>query len=279
MDFQLLFKYEDSSLICNHCVKKLRPFSSGDPLYDEHYHELYEIIFVRTGTMDYCVGGQRFPITANSLIFTRPGITHAICSDTDSVYDRIDLLFDPKIIPGDYLEQIPADVHVLEIAGNPIILQLFDRLRYYADRLSGPELQRVLYALVGELVMDLALALQPRHRQPDPELSEIMQNVQSYIHAHLLSITDIDTICTTLGISKSYLHRLFVQELGITPKRYISQHRLNLAQWEISNGTKASAIYEKYGFSDYSAFYRAYSKQFGYAPSDTRQSAFQNARK
>ena len=144
MDFQLLFKYEDSSLICNHCVKKLRPSSSGDPLYDEHYHELYEIIFVRTGTMDYCVGGQRFPITANSLMFTRPGITHAICSDTDSVYDRIDLLFDPKIIPGDYLEQIPADVHVLEIAGNPIILQLFDRLRYYADRLSGQELQRVL---------------------------------------------------------------------------------------------------------------------------------------
>ena len=91
MDFQLLFKYEDSSLICNHCVKKLRPFSSGDPLYDEHYHELYEIIFVRTGTMDYCVGGQCFPITANSLMFTRPGITHAICSDTDSVYDRIDL--------------------------------------------------------------------------------------------------------------------------------------------------------------------------------------------
>lgn len=279
MDFQLLFKYEDSSLICNHCIKKLRPLSSGDPLYDEHYHELYEIIFVRTGVLEYRVGRQSFPISANSLIFTRPGITHAICSDTDSFYDRIDFLFDPKLIPGDYLEQIPADIHVLEIAGNPILLQLFDRLRYYADQLSGQELQRVLYALVGELVMNLALILHPRHRQPNPELSEMIQKVQNYIHAHLLSITDIDTICTAMGISKSYLHRIFAQELATTPKRYISQHRLNMAQWEISTGIKATAIYDKYGFSDYSAFYRAFSKQFGYAPSDTRQSAFQNARK
>ena len=123
------------------------------------------------------------------------------------------------------------------------------------------------------------LPLPPRHRQPDPELSEMMQKVQNYIHAHLLSITDIDEICNALGISKSYLHRIFVQELGTTPKRYISQHRLNLAQWEISTGIKATSIYDKYGFSDYSAFYRAFSKQFGYAPSDTRQSAFQNARK
>ena len=279
MDFQLLFKYEDSSLICNHCVKKLRPQSLGDPLYDEHYHELYEIIFVRTGTMEYRVEQQRFPIPANSLIFTRPGVTHAICSDTDSVYDRVDFLFVPELVPGHYLEQIPADVHILEIAGNPILMQLFDRLRYYTDQLSGPELQRVLYALVGELVMNMALTLLPRHRQPNPELSDMMRKVQNYIHAHLLSITDMDAICTALGISKSYLHRIFAQELNTTPKRYISQHRLNLAQWEISTGIKATAIYDKYGFSDYSAFYRAYSKQFGYAPSETRQSAFQNARK
>lgn len=63
-------------------------------------------------------------------------------------------------------------------------------------------------------------------------------------------------------------------DLKATPKRYITERRLSLARREILLGAKAAVISAQCGFSDYSAFFRAYKKHFGHSPTVTQQSAF-----
>ena len=41
-----------------------------------------------------------------------------------------------------------------------------------------------------------------------------------------------------------------------------------LAQREILSGKNPTKLYEKYGFNDYSSFYRAYKSHFGLSPSE-----------
>jgi len=279
MDIQLLYQVEDATFICNHCIKQLEPECDGGSLYDEHYHQFYEILFVRSGNISHCINNEKFRVSANSLVFIRPGVVHSICMGAESIYDRFDLLIAPTPAIQPLLQQIPENLHVLDVSSHPILLQLFDRLDYYCRTLRAEEQTQITNTLITELLFNIVLICRDSDRSNPATTSALLQQVLTHIDGNLLKITDIDCLCADLGISKSNLHRMFTKELQSTPKRYITERKLIMAQWEISSGSKASAIYEKYGFTDYSAFFRAYRKLFGYAPSDTRQSAFQNARK
>ena len=99
---------------------------------------------------------------------------------------------------------------------------------------------------------------------PDKKVCMYQEYIDSYMHTGL----SLDTLCKELYISKSYLHQLFMRYLQISPKRYITSKRLLAAQLAIRSGARPTDIYTKFGFLEYSSFYRAYCKQFGYAPSE-----------
>jgi hypothetical protein len=69
-----------------------------------------------------------------------------------------------------------------------------------------------------------------------------------------------------------HLHHLFMEQMSTTPKRYIMEKRLQFAKRELLRGIKATEVAAKCGFTDYSAFFRAYKKQFGHSPAQTGQS-------
>ena len=102
----------------------------------------------------------------------------------------------------------------------------------------------------------------------------ILQQSLDYIEDNLQSLSGIDEICRQIGVSKSYLYRLFQVDLQTTPKAYIMEQRLNLARQEIILGAKATAVYTQCGFTDYSTFFRAYKKHFGYPPTGTHHASF-----
>jgi AraC-like DNA-binding protein len=69
-------------------------------------------------------------------------------------------------------------------------------------------------------------------------------------------------------VSERYLRRLFVQELGVSPKRYINDLRLEQAQALLNTGyDKVSAVAAKVGFCDPKYFATAFKRRFGYPPS------------
>lgn len=274
MHVQFLSKFEDETLIYNHCAKRHLVSAQMHQYYDRHFHTLYEVLFVKEGSISYLVNGEVYPIRPNTLIFTRADQVHCIQACTDCIYDRYDLLFDPALLTSGSLEQIPENVHVLSFDSDPIVIQLFDRMDYYCQKLSGLQLRQMLYRLLDELFINVLLLVQPPVKAADPKLRPMTQLALAYLDEYLLSSTVQESICKELGICKSYLHRLFSEDLNTTPKRYITKRRLTLAQLEIYDGAKATAIYCKYGFADYSSFFRAYKKQFGCAPSDTPQYAF-----
>ena len=83
-------------------------------------------------------------------------------------------------------------------------------------------------------------------------------------------LSDIGEIANHLFVSESYLFRLFKRELHQTPKKYIREKRLLMAQKMLSEGEKPSRVSECCGFSDYTTFYRNYTAFFGRSPRDIR---------
>jgi len=257
-------EYEDPLFYYSHATKR----DHRDSDYFTHYHDAFEILFVKTGDISFETGGVHFPCSRNALVFTRPSERHCLHVNRDSPYERYNILFAQNVFPADFLSRIPEDFHLRDFDSNPIVVQLFDKMDFYCRNLNNTAAGRILLHLTEEILANLILETDADRR--DTEQNPLISRALSYIDSHLMSIRCLEELCGELYISKSHLHHLFLNHLDTTPKRYITEKRLQLAAKELLLGEKATEIHAKYGFSDYSAFYRAYKKYFGYSPAETR---------
>ena len=92
-----------------------------------------------------------------------------------------------------------------------------------------------------------------------------------FIKANVHLPISVSEICKIIGVSQPYLYNVFRENVGISPKGYISSCKLSEAKRLLSetdfNVTEvASAV----GFSDPLAFSRFFSKNVGCSPTDYR---------
>lgn len=270
MGIRNISDYEEPLFFYNHCVKT--DLIQRD--YRPHVHKGYEILFVKKGELAHVVDGVAYPMRKNTLVITRPQTRHWLQVSPDTVYERYNFLIAPDTMPAGLLANIPADLNTFSFEGNQLVLGLFDKMDFYCTRLSGKTLGRMLRLLMEEVLVNLLAELSSMKDSLLPCKHPLTQKAVAYMEENLLSIGSVDDICDELSISKSYLYQIFQEDLGDTPKGYLMRRRLELARREIYLGAKATAIYPQCGFADYSAFFRAYKKQFGYAPSETQEYAF-----
>lgn len=237
-----------------------------------HTHDFFEILFFKTagkcpGDIVYMVDGRNYTIKEDMLVMARPTEIHGLVAKEND-YERYELWFDEKRLPFDIYEKIPANLHVVDFSKNKIVKDIFSKMEYYVKQLCDDELKRVLRNLTEEVFFNIMLEAEEQ-KEVYTKINPLVSKAVEYIDSNLMSLSCIDEICKRLYITKSHLHHLFVKHLNISPKKYIIHKRLSLAKREIYFGKKATEVCVKYGFSDYSAFYRAYKKLFGVSPAET----------
>ena len=92
------------------------------------------------------------------------------------------------------------------------------------------------------------------------------ERIVMYVNRHLFEDISVPSLAKHFYISTSQFSRIFKQATGAAPWEYITKKRLTAAKEMIRSGHTAQSASESCGFKDYSAFYRAYTKHFGYAP-------------
>lgn len=259
-------EFNDHNFVYNHRSYKTLSVDHIPP----QTHDIYEMIYVKTGKLIYSVEEKTYFVRDNSLILTRPGKLHIIQFEDSTEYDRYDIFFEADSVSPIVFGQIAPNVDVVALGKNTSFQPLFQKMDWYYNHYTGAALKKVLSNLVEQIIYELVIFLrQGTAEQTDrpitnPTVAAAIEYIDSYMHTGL----SLDTLCKELYISKSYLHQLFMRYLQISPKRYITSKRLLAAQLAIRSGARPTDIYTKFGFLEYSSFYRAYCKQFGYAPSE-----------
>ena len=260
-------EYNDSSITYNHsCFLNLK-WTGIEP----QTHDGYELIYLKNGDITYLIDGKSYRVKKNSLIITRPGKRHIVLFNSPEIYERYDIILDENAVHMPFLQRIPDNIDVLKLSEYQKTAELFSKMDYYYKYFSGDDYKQLLINLVNEILCNAAIISE--HAENSVPTSGYTENpiitaAIEYIENNIGVAFTLEELADELFISKSYLHQIFCEYLKISPQRYISGKRLMLIQKEIRSGQKPTQAYLKYGFSDYSTFYRAYKKLFGYSPSE-----------
>lgn len=268
-----LTEYRDDSLSFQHAYDE----APEPDVFKLHNHASYEIYYFLSGRGSFYVEGSEYPLHSGDLLIMRNTEAHYISVDPTAPYERFTLHFRRELVYDvDGGSELLKAFETREAGRQNLFTECDFQNGFYAallERLmnvsgSKPRLQAVtvLYALLNEI----RLAYESKGEQSVPEKETPAYSIISYINSHLEQQLSLDLICERFFVSKAQLCRTFKKTTGTTVWGYITTKRLSAAQSMILAGIPATQVFSKCGFNDYSAFYRAYRKQFGCSPTEEK---------
>lgn len=266
MNREIISEFRSNRLVYNH----LKYTEVDKTFVGTQVHDVFEILYLKQGELTYYVEGKKYNVKKNGLLLTKPNASHTIIIEDTSVYERYDFLFENRVVLESILKKLPDSLNVINLNDYPQVSEIFSKMDYYCQHFKGDELKKILSNLVEEIIYNVVIVADKYSRNQlngnysaNPTIAAAIDYIDNNLTRHF-TITDL---CKQLFISKSSLHQLFIRHMQTTPQKYITLKRLLLAQKKIRAFEKPTDIYCECGFSDYTAFFRAYKKHFGYPPS------------
>ncbi|MBR2452903.1 MAG: helix-turn-helix transcriptional regulator [Clostridia bacterium] len=262
---KIISSYTDETLTYNH-VKFVEPLVNYH--FPLHTHDVCEMIFLKGGNISGIIDATTYKPTKNCLLIFRAGIPHRIQIEDDTEYERYDILFDEKLLANKIFYRLPKNICLINCNGNNYIIDSFKKLDYYYEHFTGKDLEILITKLIEEILFNISLLPANDFNNNLIITHPVINRAVDYINSHYTENIKIDDISKHLCVAKSHLHYLFMENLQISPKKFINIKRLAKAQRLIRMGESPTNIYLACGFSEYTTFFRSYVSYFGHSPSE-----------
>ena len=251
-----------------------------------HRHDFFELYCLLSDSFIYHVEDNRYELQPGSLILVRPGETHwPEFEGSPRDIERIVLWLNPQFISSlsiflpqtlGTIGQNLQDEHLIvpEAKTYQVILNLLYSLLYEKNRADADSLY-LCHLILSQLLIHISRVLNQRTRpseEPGTRYTEIMR-VHEYINSHFREPLSVADLAQRFFMDKNTMTRQFKRIVGMTPGDYIRRKRLESANTLIRQGYGVQHAGYVSGFTDYSAFFRAFRKQYGFSPSDLSSSA------
>ena len=247
---------------------------------DWHYHTFHKIIEFLGGESGYGVEGKQYLLQPGDLVLVPQGCIHRPEAEPNAPYERRILYLSPEFLR--------------RAGGSCDLAACFDRAREEfrfvvppADGTGGGQLTALEHAeredAFGRELLAQSLLFQflsGLNRAMADDLLQYakpaaydrkIESILRYLSEHLTEPVSIDDLAARFFVSKYHMMRQFRAQTGYTIHGYLTGKRLMFARAMIAAGTPVLQASEESGFGDYSAFLRAYRKQFGAAPNQEKR--------
>lgn len=249
---------------------------------DWHYHTFHKIMLFLGGACAYGVEGKRYLLQPGDLVLVGQGCIHRPEAQPGAPYERIILYLSPEFLGACSTDTCELSRCFLDArerfsfvlrprGGENEPEQLIRRLE---QTLREPGFGQAL--LAQSQLLELLICLGRLTRQAQQEVPASVRDekvlaILQYLSADPTREVTIDDLAARFYISKYHMMRRFRAETGYTIHAYLVGKRLLLAKELIASGVPVLQAAAQSGFPDYSAFSRAYRKQFGAPPGSARQ--------
>lgn len=253
------------------------------PKVSLHSHNYYEFYFFLEGDISIQIGKEIYPIRHGDILLVPPGISHRPVFHSQEIPYRRFVFW----ISQDYyrhLQQLSLDyVYLIDY------VQTSKNYIFHNDPITFNAVHSKIVRLLEEMhsqrfgrntqislcVNDLIFYLNRLvYEQNEPcrhsEELDLYQQLIEYIEDHLNENLSLEAIAQEFYVSKYHIAHIFKDRLGMSIHQYITKKRLTFCREAILGKASITEIYQSFGFSDYSSFYRAFKKEFGMSPKEYR---------
>ncbi len=225
-----------------------------------HFHSTIEIILVREGRVDVCIGDKSKVISAGEIAVATSFEPHTFNNLTDCLAT---ILFIPTYLCEDFLVAMKN-----KRLTDPFFFgEIAEKMRASFDALLDPTLENLeklgyVYLILGAALKNARLA-----ETRDASDADLGSKLLFYINENFKDDITLESIATSLGYSSNYISKHFRASFNVGIKQYITTVRLKNAVMLLRD--QKSGVTEcafESGFSSVRSFYRAFSAEFGCSP-------------
>lgn len=256
--------YKNEYLALSHAVT-----DGGERNTVIHCHNWYEILYFMRGDVVYYIEGQEYTPRSGGLLLIPPGTLHGVKACGEDTYQRY--------VMSVYPEKLTGEARFL-------LQQAFRRQSYYEntdrfgidaafdDVFKTSELGDFAATVSAEALIAKIVYIQKHADESGPSMkaSDTLAQIITYINGNFSEPITLDSISAHFFISKHHLNKVFRKATGTTVGEYIIYKRVYYAKSLIQSGMRVGEAAMRSGFSDYSAFYRAYTKRIGNPPKENK---------
>ncbi len=241
---------------------------SGGHLWGPAVRSFYLIHLVTSGKGYYTIGGVTYTLTAGSAFIIYPQTLVSYWADENDPWEYCWVGFNGA----DAMRLVELTAFEQD---NPVIS--FNRcdtetikesfLNIYKNFETSAQQETMTVSKLFE-AFSLMIKAAPK-KQPESSSARVyIKNAIKFIQRNFSNPIDVSDIANHVGLSRSHLYRIFMQNLSLSPNEYLTQFRINQACILLrTSGLSIGEIAGSVGFDDQLYFSRVFKKIKGVPPS------------
>lgn len=236
-----------------------------------HYHNYYEIYYLKKGSSSILIDDKIFNLQPNDLVLLPSGVMHKTMY-FGHTNQRIVIAFTQDYIPS-HLNNVLEDIWnipAFRITNQELVKKLFDNISREVN--DDNEISKeLLKCYLTELLIHVARNKKNFISEQTNSSSPIIRSMD-YILEHYDSNITLEFLADFSGYTKNYFSKIFKDVIGIGYKEYIILTRLKVAEKLLKTTNKSiREIATECGFNDSNYFSTVFQRKYGIAPTNYRK--------
>lgn len=247
-----------------------------------HSHAFYELVHVVSGQVEYILNEKRIGLHPGDTVWIPPAIAHCPVLtglEGGQPYERKVMWADRQLIQSVRISA-ESELAMLDEAcvislppqAEKMVSDLVEE--GYESQKDEGELSLLGRKITACRLIHLIVSQQLGMAQKRRPKEDVFDRVNEYISANLSGDLSIDVLCAQACLSRQALGDLFRSITGMGVHQWVTRRRLMHARVLMASGSAPTKIWEECGFQDYSGFYRAFTRLYGFSPREYQKLGF-----